>query len=272
MKTRLNYRWMILLVVILACDMTAPATVPAQQPTNTAPPTQSPSIPTPTSNLGTGPQCTVLQDLNLRFGPGTAYRPPVKVLPAGIVVVPSGYSAQGIPSGKWVYVQDLATQEKGWVNAGAQYVSCNTELTTLPSVAYGTPPPPPAPKSVLTSVPDGNCGDTYECDVVFTDESFIQFRVVQNGVELTQDEGVEQVEFVVTTLDDTELYRLVERSAAYCIFGGNGPCTPWAYEDFTYKWGAGGIVAEPGEYHVEIQATVNGEGLRWAADFSVAFP
>src|SRR4026209_112586 len=35
-----------------------------------------------TTASGSGPSCTVLQDLNLRFGPGTAYRPPVKVLPA----------------------------------------------------------------------------------------------------------------------------------------------------------------------------------------------
>ncbi len=28
-----------------------------------------------------GPSCTVLQDLNMRFGPGTAYRPPITPFP-----------------------------------------------------------------------------------------------------------------------------------------------------------------------------------------------
>ena len=99
-----------------------------------------------------GPSCTVLQDLNLRFGPGTAYRPPIRALPANTVVTPLGFAPQGIPGGSWAYMQDPATQDEGWVSAGAQFISCNIDLSTLPPVDFGTPPPPPLPQSTQTSI------------------------------------------------------------------------------------------------------------------------
>src|SRR5688572_26236531 len=70
-----------------------------------------------------GPSCNVLQDLNMRSGPGTAYRPPIRALPANTVVTPLGFAPQGIPGGSWAYVQDSTTQDEGWVSAGAQYIS-----------------------------------------------------------------------------------------------------------------------------------------------------
>jgi len=152
MKTRLHFRRIILLGTILlvsmACSLFGPTATPVQQP-STIQPTQQPSSTAqtlqPTLDSGADPQCTVLQDLNLRFGPGTAFRPPIRALPANSIVTPLGFAPQGIPGGSWAYVQDPTTQDKGWVSAGSQFISCNVELATLPSIAFGTPPPPPLP-------------------------------------------------------------------------------------------------------------------------------
>jgi len=228
-------------------------------------------------------QCTVLQDLNLRFGPGTAYRPPIRALPANSVVTPLGFVPQGIPGGSWAYVQDLATQDKGWVSAGSQYISCNVELVSLPAVAFGTPPPPPLPKSAQSSAPDGNgfCVDLpseYECVGIFSDESLFQFKIIRNGIEQGQNDGVGPVEFNVSRIssddatDKVLVYEKTENQMPYCVFGDNGACNPWVSEDGIYKWTAGGIPIEPGEYEMEVNSTVNGESSRWAVTFTLALP
>src|SRR4026209_2036470 len=64
---------------------TQPEVTEIVQPTSTGEVTQAPST------ASSGPGCTVLQDLNLRSGPGTAYRPPIRVLPANTVVTPLGF-------------------------------------------------------------------------------------------------------------------------------------------------------------------------------------
>src|SRR6266511_5331785 len=104
---------------------TQPEDTEIAQSTSTSEVTQAPTT------AGSEPSCTVLQDLNLRSGPGTAYRPPIRVLPANSVVTPLGFAPQGIPGGSWAYVQDPATQDKGWVSAGSQFISCNVDLSTL---------------------------------------------------------------------------------------------------------------------------------------------
>ena len=120
--------------VILACSLSVSQTTPSPEPaftetrqatasqTNQIEPTETTQSGQPTSTAedpqeptatSPGASCTVLQDLNLRFGPGTAYRPPVRVFPANSVVTPLGFAPQGIPGGTWAYVQDTASQEKG---------------------------------------------------------------------------------------------------------------------------------------------------------------
>ncbi|HSB02248.1 MAG TPA: SH3 domain-containing protein, partial [Anaerolineales bacterium] len=120
------------ILTIIACGLPVSTASPAAQPTVTqnlqTEPVQTVIVqPTFTAEVGQettiaspGPSCTVLQDLNLRSGPGTAYRPPIRVLHANDVVTPLGFAPQGIPGGSWAYVQDAATQDKGWVSAGAQ--------------------------------------------------------------------------------------------------------------------------------------------------------
>jgi hypothetical protein len=192
------------------------------------------------------------------------------------VITPLGFAPQGIPGGSWAYVEDPATQEKGWVNAASQYISCNVELPTLPAVAFGTPPPPPLPKSAQTSDPDGNgfCIDPdsgIQCVGIFSEESLFQFRIIQNGVELGELDGVEEVSFAVKQNGEA-VYETVEVNRAYCLFSGNGPCSPWAVEDGVFKWTPGGTPVEPGEYEMEIFATLNGETSRWAVTFTVTLP
>ncbi len=236
-----------------------------------------------TAVTNTGPSCTVLQDLNLRSGPGMAYRPPIRALPADSSVIPLGFAPQGIPGGSWAYVQDTATRDKGWVSADSQYISCTIELAALPSVAFGTPPPPPLPKSTQTSNPDGNgfCVDLpgeYTCVGVFSEQSLFQFQILKNGIEQGQNDGVEPVSFTVSRIpsDDPSnkvvVYEKIENQMPYCIFGGNGPCNGWVVEAGIYKWTSGGTPVEPGEYEMEVNATVNGESSRWAVNFTLALP
>jgi hypothetical protein len=269
-------------LLILSCSISSsPISTVSPQPTDTQEIQTEPggteiTQPTSTTAAGTESTCTILQDLNLRFGPGTAYRPPIRVLPANAVVTPLGFAPQGIPGGSWAYVQDTTTQDKGWVSAGSQFISCNIDLTTLPAVPFGTPPPPPLPKSTQNSDPDGNgfCIDPdsgYQCVGIFSEESLFQFQIIQNGVELGENDGVEEVSFAVNK-DGEPVYEIVEVNKSYCVFGGNGPCNPWVVEDGIFKWSPGGAPVEAGEYEMEIFATVNGETSRWAVTFTLTLP
>jgi hypothetical protein len=169
----------------------------------------------------------------------------------------------------------------GWITAGADFLSCDMNLDGLPAVDVVPPPPPPLPKSVQTSDAEGGCGpdEDYQCEVIVTDESFIQFKIFQNGVELTQDANVVRVSFSVRQggKDDNggEVYSVVEATAAYCILGGNGPCNNWPLEENISVW-PNGLAVLPGKYFIEIFATVNENGnendVRWAAEFDITLP
>ena len=283
------------MLTIIACGLPVSSASPTAQPTATeniqTEPAQTETVsPTftaealqETTAASPGPSCTVLQDLNLRFGPGTAYRPPIRALPANSVVTPLGFAPQGIPDGSWAYVQDAATQDKGWVSAGSPYISCNVELATLPSVAFGTPPPPPLPKSAQTSDPDGNgfCidpGSEYQCVGVFSEESLFRFQIIRNGTEQGENDGLEPVAFTVFRIPSGDpenkvlVYEKNENQKPYCVFGDNGPCNGWVSEAGVYKWIPGGTPVEPGEYEMEVNATVNGKSSRWAVNFTLTLP
>ena len=108
-------------LTIISCNFAASAASPTPEstatqaipiePENTATvkPTLTVEVIQETIVASPGPSCTVLQDLNLRFGPGTAYRPPIRSLPANSVVTPLGFAPQGIPGGTWAYIQEPAT-------------------------------------------------------------------------------------------------------------------------------------------------------------------
>lgn len=249
-----------------ATPLTLEAT--ATSPTEAAQPTDTPAL------EPTGPSCAILQDLNLRSGPGTAYRPPILVLPGNSIVTPLGFNPTGIPGGSWVYVEVSPGGQKGWVSAGNQFVSCDLNLASLPSIVVGAPLPPPLPRSAISSTPEGSCADKdlqYVCEVVFSDEAWIQFKVLQDGRELGQADGVEQVNFSVIR-DGNVVYEITELTKDYCIFGGNGPCAPWVAENYNYQWKAGGPAVQPGEHLVRIEGTVNGILLTWRATFNLTLP
>ncbi len=291
-----------ILLLMLACNLPISASSPtlpdASPPAQAAAldPTSTPLLPTETAivelasptfeaqaatvepvstTAQPNPTCTVLQDLNLRTGPGTAYRPPIRSLPVNSVVTPLGFNPTGIPGGSWAYIEDPASQQKGWVSAGNQYISCDLDLASLPSIEVGTPPPPPLPNSAISSTPEGSCRDEgieYGCEVVVSKGAWIQFKILKDGQELGQKDGVENVSFDVIDRDGQTVYSIIEKSKDYCIFGGGGPCNPWIEENFQYKWKAGGEPVKPGEYLVNIQATVNGTTLTWRANFTIALP
>ena len=98
-----------------------------------------------------------------------------------------------------------------------------------------------------------------------------QFHMTRNGIEQAGNDGVEQIAFNIKKNGDL-IYSLIEKNAAYCVFGGNGPCNDWTVEDGFYKWTAGRTPVEPGEYEMEVFATMNGETSRWAVTFTLTLP
>ena len=293
MKTKSYFYGTVLLsIFVLICTSCAPSTPPTEpalpDATSTLPDeepttqleatatkaqqnTQEPEPPTVAPT--TGPLCTVLQDLNLRSGPGTAYNPPITALPANTEVIPISYNPVGYPGGSWVQVQDPASQKEGWVSAGLAYVSCNLDLTTLSSVAVE--PPQPRRPNARSSNEDGTCrsGAFYDCDVLFSDGFPTQFIVLLDRQEIGSAEGVESVSFRVDQNGNT-IYSNTEETGAYCMFGGDGPCNSWVLEDYVYKWESGGTPIEPGEYEVNIDAvaTINGEfvDFHWEAIVTIS--
>ncbi len=296
-------RWMtlpfLLMLTILACGTPssltseppeATATQDAQTesiPTETLQPTTTQSTPTDISAQATitpSSSCTLLRELNLRYGPGTAYNPRIRLLPVNSIVTPLGFAPNGIPPGRsWAYVQDITTLDKGWISAGNQDISCNVEVASLELVAFGTPVPPPLPDTSQASPGPGTCGqggvfsdngiDVYDCSVAFSADSFIQFIITKNGVEAGKADGVQNVNFSVTKNNDP-IYDHTENNAPYCIFGGDNACSSWPLEDYFYKWKSGGAVLEPGVYTISITPTLDdfSVNLFWSADVTVRLP
>ena len=143
-------------------DVEQPATLPSVQPTDTpsaaqptevptpltesptpAPPTETPEpIPDPTPT----PEAVVISEsgLNLRYGPGLVYDPPVGYLRTGAILDIIGR----IATNEWVEVITANGQE-GWISASPKYLKINLDLSTIPVVGI-----PPAPAPALLEPPD----------------------------------------------------------------------------------------------------------------------
>lgn len=150
-----------MILFISACQPTT-FVITATSPSSTETSVPPAAITSVRVTATTSASCTVLQDLNLRNGPGKAYDPPIGILVAGTKFVPIGFEPQGIPGGPWVQAQvEVSISSKiGWVSAGSQFVTCNLELATLPAVEV--PPPPPACLD-CSSNPNG-CGYYDPCN------------------------------------------------------------------------------------------------------------
>jgi hypothetical protein len=258
-----------------------PSPTDTASPTDAPPPTNTPQLePTvtplqPTLTPTTGPMCTVLTELNLRFGPGTAYRPPIRALPAGFQLVPVGFNPVGTPGGPWVQVRDETRNEVGWVSAGQQFVSCNIELNSLPQVAVSPPSPPPPPR-VTNSVPDGSCSGDWECELDFN--PVYLFRIIVYDVIFFENpkdgDGIESVFFTVFNSEGEDVYQRNATSSPFCIFGGSGStCNPWIIEDHFHRWTAGGPPAASGEYILQVSVEgVDFETGNWTIQLNLQFP
>jgi hypothetical protein len=259
-----------------------PTTVSSPTPTiaeptaTTAPPATAGPTSTSQPTATSGPQCTVLQDLNLRPGPGTAYDPPIRALPAQTILTPTGFEPDGIPEGSWVQVRDDVNNQVGWVSAGAPFVSCNIDLTTLPSVAV-PPPPQPPPPDFDTSDPDGTLPENLIFQEDFDSQYLFRLFAYDANTGVTDDgAGINAVIFTITDSDNQVVFENSEETAGFCVFGGGEPnCNPWTFEDFTYKWAPGGEVVLDSTYNLEVRVILddeNSEQGRWDYTLTIDLP
>jgi hypothetical protein len=281
-----------LLAATLSCNLLA-STVTQATPTDTPPeasPTLAPAISTPAiaptqtftavpsdtppeQTATSGPLCTVLQNLNFRSGPGTAYRPPVRAFEANTRLVPLAFNPTGIPGGPWVQVKEEGGDEIGWVSAGEQFVSCNIDLSSLPSVNVAPPPPPPPPKTD-NSTPEGDAPDNLISEADFSSQYFVRMLAHDTSVGEKDGDGIDHVTFQVKDADGNQVYERTENTARYCIFGGGEPeCNPWVLENYVYKWEPGGEAVKEGNYELAVQiVATNGDEGKWTYEVELKLP
>jgi hypothetical protein len=255
-----------------------PIVITATPPPSTDTPI-SPATARPTNTIIATPvpACTVLQDLNLRSGPGTAYNPPLDILKAGVDFTPIGFDPQGVPGGPWVQARIPGTNQVGWVSAGEQFVSCNLELATLPEVDV-PPPPKAAPPKIGTGAVDGDNISSFRFSIDYNPEYFVRLYVFRSDdpneeFAFNKDgRGITSVEFTIEDSDqNTIFYKSKENSSGYCIFSsGVSDCNPWPYENGQYKWSLGGEPVEEGNYKLTITVTAgDGQVGFWFIDINV---
>jgi hypothetical protein len=265
--------------IVVVVTATSPASTETPVPSATSP-VSSTFTPISASPTPSGPTCNVLQDLNLRNGPGTAYNPPITALKAGTEFVPIGYDPQGVPGGPWVQARVDSISQTGWVSAGAQFVSCTIAFDSLPLVEAPPPPKGPPPR-VGSGAVDGSNIDSFRFSIDYNPDYFVRMAVFRSddGNEVFRankdGRGIASVEFLVTSPDDSsefvEYYRRTEVNPGYCIFAGGEPnCNPWTFENNQYKWNPGGRVVESGSYKLTVTVTAqDGEVGVWLIDIDI---
>jgi len=274
--------WGILIFSLAACGLGGTVQpTPAPPPsTSTLEPLPSPTVVANGSTLTAGPSCTVLQDLNLRVGPGTAYTPPIMALQTGTQLLPTGFNQQGVPGGPWVQVDVVGTDQSGWVSAGTQFVSCGLVLSSLPPVDVPPPPKPPAPRIGSGDV-DGNNISSFRYALDYNPDYFVRpyvFRSDDFDEAFSPEKdgrGITSVEFTVSSPEgDVVFYNRTENNPGYCIFGGGEPeCNAWLLEGDEYKWTASGEPVEPGNYLLTIDVVAgDGEVGTWLLPVYIALP
>lgn len=153
---------------------------PSDTPTPTEEPTATPSDTPegPTDTPTEVPSCLVVSNtLNLRYGPGLAYAPPLQTLTSGTVLLPFAKNADG----SWLEVQLQGESTTGWVSSAGQFVNCNFDPSGLP---LGQIPPTPTPTKTLTPTPTLTPSPTNTPCPKFTNAT-LSARAGSTGVDLT---------------------------------------------------------------------------------------
>lgn len=224
-----------------------PSATPSQPPESTA--TTEPTA-SPTITATFVPLCSVNQDIFLRKGPGTAYEPPLSALATGTLFHPTAFNPVGVPGGPWVLAEVSGSSAKGWVTASAQYITCNLDLASLPSMKVD-PPIAPAPK-VAGGGLDGNNISSYKIAVVPSGKTL--FEVIIYPVDEADDpnetvdgskngRGIDYIEVRITNENGDTVYRDKMHGPPFCM-----DCLGFILEDGIYKWWPRGEPVTPGAY------------------------
>lgn len=243
-----------------------PVSTPQVAPVATTAATAAPPSPTiaqPTPE--TAVLCTTLTGVNLRNGPGLAYDPPIGSTGANTSLRPLAYVPLGHPQGAWLQAEVADTGQVAWVSAGAQFISCTADLSTLPPPVAVLPTPVKAtatPQQVANLPPDlrnisggAGCLDDPDIDSDFQTDSRFLLRVFAQLFDPPPGEsgdgaGIDRVEFSVRESG----YTHTERTAGYCIFQGGEPsCRDWPRNELgQLTWGNGGPVVVDGTYNIDV--------------------
>lgn len=268
-----------------AAKIVSVAMVEPAEPTTSEPATAVPQPPT----------CATLQGLNLRYGPGTSYAPPLRTLAASETLLPLAFSAVGHPSGQWVQVRVIDTSEIGWVSAGSQYIGCNINLASLPAAANIPAPPTPVvvannagqgPVARPMNVTPGVIGGEVDEDPLmdfhyqFNNGFLLRLDIKNYHDQVDADvngRGVQKVTFEISNRETGQpVYAHEEGTAGYCIFRGGEPdCRPWPQDgNGRYTWGEGGPLVEPGAYKVNVfiyakDQNAETQSWSWGSEFDI---
>jgi hypothetical protein len=252
-------------------EIPTPTPAPSQTPLPEA--TEAPTA-TPAPSPTAGPQCTVVNPVNFRNGPGTAYYPVIGSFATGAVLIPSGYNPVGSPGGAWVQVTDPIKNQVGWVSAGTDYVKCTIDLTTLPAVSVKPPPPPLVP--VVSNLPaQGPKGGDIDFEVVMSSDYLMRIKARKHG-SANDGDGIDHVLFIVNNKNGEKVYSNKEGTAKYCIFmGGEPDCNPWPVSNSHYYWGSGGPEIGSGNYQVTIRIALKSDPTtesQWTFPITIKLP
>ena len=183
-------------------EATETATEPA--PTATPTPPQAATIEPEVEPVAV---CEVVTGgLNLRYGPGTVYAPPIRVVDLGAQLNPLARNGDGT----WIEVTVAATGEKGWVSSESQFVACNVDIQTLPvGIIPSTPTPSPTPPVLTVGAIEGTVNEVVEEEV--------RLEIDANDPNVGNQNG-NGIDFVAFTLifDGKAVYGNIDTAPPFC--------------------------------------------------------
>jgi len=156
-------------------------------------------------------------------------------------------------------------------------VDATTTAAPAPTVAQ----PSPTPLALLNiPIEGGDSNKMFFARLVFPDygpgaATSLVFQVLAHSpLNATQDgSGIDSVDFRIEDQDGNEVHHRVEKTAAYCAFGGGEPdCTVWDFAKNNYKW-PGGAKIESGTYTIYINVySKDNVDMHGQADFRIKLP